>query len=481
MKRILNSGIIWAAALLACLTAAAQTPSDTNAIAGQYSATPIQTNDQVNPNQEAWTMLTNQTGAGTNLNYLLGVTPSLPPLIGPGNVGNPYLQSPLAGNRIFNIPQGATGGAVPGETPIPVWGPITLRPSLYYGFTYATSVESQPGQKQSTIMQTVSPGFLFDIGTHWTLDYAPAYSIYSQNKTQQDQLSHALSLRGGTSYGDWSFSLAQSYYSSSDSLLETGTQTSQTGYDTAVSAACQLDSKTTLQLGFDQSIRDTTGFNNITTWSGNAGLNYAVLPQLRAGLSLGGGYNQVSLGSSMPFETVQGTLAFQPGQKLALFVSAGGEDMQFVNPSAPRLITPIFSGSVQYQLFPDTSISLSGSRSVNPSFFGNQVQVTTAVGASIRQILSQKWSLTLNAGYTTEPLTGIVPQALPQFFVGAAPRTFLVQDETLHSATIGMTLSYAIVKRVSLSAYCSVNDTTSSQSNFRYTSTQIGFTANYSY
>lgn len=478
MKRKLTLGIIWTVGVVAGLAVSAQTYSDTNS---SFTQTNAFTNiNGINPNQPLWTMLTNQSAAGTNLNYLLGVTPSVPPLLGPNSVGNPYLQSSLAGNTVFNTPHTIVAGGLPMEPGIPIWGPIDLHPLLSYSFSHATDVAGQGGTRQTTIQQSISAGLLFDIGDHWTLDYVPTYSVYDQ-QTFQDTLSHAVVLRGGTSYGGWDYSLGQSYFTSSDSLLETGTQTSQEGFDTSIGAAHEISSKLTLQLGFDQAIRDTSGFDNVTTWSGNVGLSYALLPNLRTGLTLGGGYNSISLGSSMPYEVVQGTVAYQPGQKLSMFVSGGAEEMQFVDPSAPPLITPVFSASVQYQLFPKTALALSGSRMVTPSYFGNQVQVTTEVGASIRQVLSEKLSLTVNAGYTTEPLTSIVPQPLPQFFIGTPPTTYLAQTETLHSSVFGMTLSYAVARRVALSAYWSINDTTSSQANFRYSSTQVGFSATYTY
>jgi hypothetical protein len=483
MTRMLNQGRIWVIGLLLCVAADAQTPApgDTNATPDQAGAPQIlQTNAEALTNLPSYSTITNQSATETNLNYLLEIMPNQPPLVGPGAVGAGQIGNPLAGNGIFAIPHAVLAGAVPTGPGIHLWGPIDLHTSLNYVFADATSVETQPGQTENTIEQTISLGLIFGIGPQWSLAYMPAYSIYSGGGLQST-FSQNLVLRGGATYENWGFNLMQSYSSTFEPLIETGTQTSEDDYETAVGATYAIGSRLTLQMGAAQSIRDAAGFNDVDSWSGNLGLNFHANQALSAGISLGAGYDDVSTGSSMPFEVAQGTITFQPGPKLRLFVSGGAEDMQFVNPSAPNLVTPIYSASVQYQLFPATSISLSGSRTVNPAFFANEVQVSTIVSGAIRQVLSKKWALSLNAGYSSEPLTEIVPGPLPQFFLGARPNNFLAENETLNSTTVGVTLSYAFIERAALSAYYSFSDTTSSQAAYGYSSSQVGFSISYSY
>ena len=118
---------------------------------------------------------------------------------------------------------------------------------------------------------------------------------------------------------------------------------------------------------------------------------------------------------------------------------------------------------------------------MTPSFFGNQVLVSTTVGGSIQQVLSKKWALSLNAGYTSEPETQIIPGVAPQFFLGVRPTTFLAESEKLNSSSLGVTLNYAVLTRLSLAAFWSISDTTSSLAAYKYTSRQVGFSLTYSY
>ncbi len=397
------------------------------------------------------------------------------------------------GTSVFGTPPGASsvfagppGGAAAGPglfgPGIPIWGPIVLHPSLAAAASvvFGSGIETSPGHVTSTSSSTLSSGLLFDIGSHWTLDYFPSYTIY-YDSVFQNNFSDGLVLSGSTTYEDWAFYLSQTYATADTPLIETGVQTSQTEYGTSIGAARQLISKLSLNLGVSQDIRIADQFNTVESWTGSSGLNYQFLPQFGMGVSLSGGYDDVNIGSSLPFEEIQGTMNFRPGKRLSLTLSGGAEDMQFVHPSAPSLITPIFSAALRYQLFPDTSISLAGSRSVSPSYFANQVEVVTSVGGSISQKLSQKLSLSIGAGYSTEPLTSIEAGPLPQYFLGNAPTTTLVVDRQDSSSSFSVGLSYAIIPRGSFSVFYSYGENSSSQSNFKYSSSQYGLSLSYSF
>ena len=112
------------------------------------------------------------------------------------------------------------------------WGPVSFHPSLSYQFLYGTGIQSSPGNNAATILQTVSPNFLFIIGSHWTLDYSPSWTFYSSSQFQ-DTLSHTATLSWGMSYEDWVLGFSQGYSRSDAPSVETGGQTEQESYTTA--------------------------------------------------------------------------------------------------------------------------------------------------------------------------------------------------------------------------------------------------------
>jgi hypothetical protein len=426
-------------------------------------------------------LITNQIPTDNGLTILPEATTTTPPLVGPRSTGMDQLSSPLMGTSVVGVPPGASaafGGIV--GAPLARWGPVDVHASMSYSVMYGNGIEAEPGEQEKTFINTFSPGLTLDLGNRWVLSYSPSYAVYS-NPDFRNTLSESVVLNGHTTYEEWTFNLSQSYAYTSYPLIETGTQTTQEAYTTALTGSYQMSSRLSLQLGLNQNFRFAPAFNNLEEWTGSVWLNDQIMPQFGMGLGLTGGYDDLSTGSSMPFESMQGRINFNPGQKFSLALTGGAEATQFVHPSAPSLINPTFSVALNYYPWRRTSLNLTASRSVYPSFYANQITEVTGVGASFRQELSKKFSLTLSAGYTTEPLTSIEPAPLPQFFLGPPPTSTLTVVRNNDYTSFGITLSYAILKRGSISAFYSANQNSSGQANFKYSSSQVGLSASYRY
>jgi hypothetical protein len=395
--------------------------------------------------------------------------------------GTPYMgTSGLAGSS-FNLGDYASAG-----TGLALGGPFRLYPELGYLFTYGNGLQAQPGVNSTTAISTVSENLLLRIGSHWSIDYTPRQAFYS-NPLFRDTTDQSVSLIGGTTYGDWTLNLSQSYVDTTQPLVETGTQVDQVAYATALNAAWQMNGHLSLQLGLNQNFRFEnlgsgnfgSGLSDMHEWTTSDWLNYQFERQLGAAIGVTGGYDEVGLGSDMPFEEVQGRVNFQPGSKLVLTVTGGVEDRQFIHPYAPSLVAPIFSAIAQYQVLEGTSLSLSGSRTVTPSFFGNEVNVITSVMAGVRQHIVGTMFFSINGGYTSEPYTSIVPGPLPPYYFGVPTTTYLVQTRSDTRTDIRVSLSAAFRTRLTGSIFYTRNDNTSSQSNFAYSGNQVGLQLNY--
>jgi hypothetical protein len=423
--------------------------------------------------------MTNSFEAQNSLASQFGVTPSQPPPLGPATVGSAQPTSPIMGTSALSGVPSPVGPVAVGPG-IPLWGPIDIHPHLLYTFLSGNGIKAQPTNQSQTVINTVAPGFLLDLGTHWSIDYTPSLSFYS-NPLFKDTTDQFVTLRGDWTYEDWVLGLSQSYVSTTQPLIETGTQPEQEAYATALNASYQMGSKLSLQLGLNQNFRDAEGLTDVKEWITQDWLNYQAGRTFGMGIGLIFGYDNVDPGSGMPFEQLQGRINFHPGPKLTLTLSGGVEDRQFVDPSAPPLISPIFSGSLQYQILPSTTISLNASRAVTPSFYTNQIEVVTAFSGSIQQNLSKKLSLEANAGYTTMPETGIEPGPLPQYYFGSPTHGTLQEVNNETTTSFSISLSYAVVERTNFSVFYTVRDNTSGQANFAYWSHQVGFSLNYRY
>jgi hypothetical protein len=405
----------------------------------------------------------------------------------------------LAQNVIWSPPQtSATPAAVqeeqnnnpmqvfaPAETapPLPLQlGPVNVHPHLDYEFTYGNGFQSSPGRQQNSIVQRVSPGILFNLGDHWTLDYTPSLNFYS-SRSFRNTVDHSVRLGWGMAYRDWFFSGSQSCASSSDPNIATAAQTDQETYSTAFNAAYQFNDKMSLDLGLNQTFYYVgngatpsyylQNLSNSKSWSTLDWLNYQFWPRLNAGLGLGAGYTSQENSPDSINEQYQARVNWRATDKISFQLSGGLQDQQYLSGGAGDLVAPIFGATIQYQPFEQTRLSVSASRSVSPSYFQNQTSESTGIMGDLNQRLLGRLFLDLSGGYSTSKYL--------------ASRSGISTSRNDNVYSFNARLSYPFLKRGSVSVFYGYSDNSSSQSGFTsgsgfgYTSNQVGFEIGYSY
>ena len=350
------------------------------------------------------------------------------------------------------------------------WGKVQLHPHVLYRFTYGDGIPVQPGQSATTAINELSPGFLLVLGDHWRLDYTPTIRLYS-SKLFQNTTDQSVLLNGGTSYQNWDFGLTQSYSSTTSSQFETASVTSQQTYATGINATYHLNSAASVDLGVSQNFRyvDQTvagqSLSDSWNWATMDWLNYQFAPGLSAGVGAGWGYTEMQNSPDMMNEQLQARISWRPGQKLTLSFSGGVEDQQYLNSSIPDSITPIFSLSAIYQLFDPTTITLTASETVNPSYFQSQSTDTTSVNGGVRQRLFDKLFLDAGAGYTTASYT--------------ATATGVTANNRQDTTSWNARLTYPVLQGGTVSAFYQGSRSKSNQQGFTYSSSQVGFELGY--
>ena len=457
---------ILAAVFLAIAAAHAQ---ETNPPALQYSPTPI-LSQAVETNQPPPLPppIVETAPAQTAPSYPFIETNQPPPLPPPAVETAPARS--LAGTSQLARPSAVPLSTVP---PLLHWGPLTLESHLLYSLSYGNGLQASPGQQSSSFINEFDPGILFQWGSHWSLDYTPILRFYS-SRAFRNTFDNAVSLAGSTAYEDWSFGLSQSYASSSEPLIETAAQTDQQTFSTGLSAARQVGSQTSLELGASQSFRyldnPVPGEQGDTlSWATMDWLNYQFWSRLGAAIGVGFGYDKVPGSTDMTSEQLQGRITWTVVNKLSFVVSGGAEDRQFLAPGVPDLISPIFSFSAQYSLFETTTLSLSASHTVSPSFFSDQVTEGTSISAGLHQRLLGKLFLDLSGGYGTSTYHAS----------STAPGNPNISNYDSTSFSAG--LSLPVLKRGSAAVFYSVNYNSSGGANYNYTTTQVGLQLSYRY
>jgi hypothetical protein len=346
------------------------------------------------------------------------------------------------------------------------WGPFNLRPHFLYRFLYGNGIQSRPGQPLTTAIHEVSPGMFLGLGDHWTLDYTPTWTFYS-NHQFRDTLDHSVVLNGGTAYGDWVLGLSQSYVSSSAPLIETGGQTAQETYSTALNASYRFGKAMSVDLAVNQNLTFTEKFTNSREWSTMDWLNYQLWPRFDIGIGVGGGYVAVSQGTDMTYEQYQGRVNWRATDKISFQVHGGLEDRQFLDAGTGDLINPIYGVTVQYQPFEVTTLSLSANHTVSTSPFQNQVTENTDLTGSLNQRLLKRLYLSLGGGYHAVT------------YVASANGVSVGRQDKYCS--FNARLSTTFLKRGTIAATYQFSNNSSSLAGYGYSSNQFGFEVGFRY
>ena len=340
------------------------------------------------------------------------------------------------------------------------WEALTLRPHPFYQFLYGDGIQNGPGTSFNTTIQEISLGALLEMGSHWTLDYSPVWTVYSNNHFQ-NAFGQAVKLVGGTAYNDWVFGISQGYTDSSSPSVETATQTRQKTYNTAVNAAYTMNSKMSLNLAVNQNFVSADQFSSYKEWSTLDWLNYQFWPRLNAAVGVGGGYDNEDASPDMTFEQLQGRVNWRATDKISFQLHGGVEDRQFLSGGAADLINPVFDAVIQYQPFEQTKISLTGERIVAASYLqGNQVTESTGVSAGLNQRLVKKLFLDLSGGYQTVK------------YISSGSSVSNRKDDYDY---LNAQLSCAFLKRGTIAVFYQISQDASSQAGYSFTSHQVGF------
>jgi len=383
--------------------------------------------------------------------------PNTPPAVQEYQQQNPMM--------VF-IPAGSSSGGL--ETPLQ-WGPLALRPRAFYRFLDGTGISSTVSNHTSTIVQSFSPGFLLNIGNHWTLDYSPTWTFYSSGEFH-NTLDQSVRLVGGTTYEDWTLGLSQSYVKSSDPEVETGTQTDEETFSTALNASYRINTKLSLDMGINQDFILTTQFENSREWSTTEWLNYQFWPRLDSALGAGFGYVNVDIGSDMAYERVEARIRWRALDKVAFQIHGGAEIRQFLGGGASDVVNPIAGASIQYQPFDFTQLSLNVDRVVDVSVWTNSVQSqvteTTSVTADLNQRLLGRLYLDLQGGYNTVN------------YVASSGTTTGRTDDYY---TFNARLKLQFLKRATATIFYQYSDNSSTLAAYTFSSNQTGIELGYQF
>jgi len=346
------------------------------------------------------------------------------------------------------------------------WGFVTAHPHLSYRYLYGDGLQSSPGVQKKTSISTVTPGVLFNIGTHWTLDYSPTQTYYSDSSFT-DTLDHSVRILGSTNYEDWSFRLSQSFATSDTPLIETGRQTKEDSYATMATLGYHFSNKVQLDTNLNYTARFTTVFPDSRETTIGERLHYQFLPRTDASVSVDYGDINMSEGTDMTFTRPGIAFNWKATEKASFNVNAGFESRKFRTGGADSLNSPTFGAAFQFQPLTTTTINLSATRGVAVAYFSNQITRNTGWTLNVQQRLLQHFFL--SAGYSGQKST----------YLSTDPLVVAGRGDKSHS--VNVRLSTVFFERASVALLYQNTHNDSNASGFGFSSSQIGVELSYQF
>jgi hypothetical protein len=343
-------------------------------------------------------------------------------------------------------------------------GPVVVHPHALYRFLYGNGIQSSPGQQQDTAVNEFSPGALFVIGKHWTLDYTPTFSYYSDSRFQST-VDQNVSLNWGTTYQNWVFGLSQSYTASSAPTIQTAAQTSTEIYATAVTVNYQYNSKMSIDIAINQNISSAQQFVGSSEWSTMEWLNFSLWAKADIGVGAGYDFSDVSAGPDVMDEQLQGRIRWRFSDRTSFSLNGGLQDQQYLTNNGGSRLTPVFGASLQWQPRDATTVSLTANKSTSASLFQNQVVEATTLGVNLNQRLFKRLNLSLSGSYGLST------------YVASAAGVFPNRTDTYYS--FGARLNWSVLKRGTAAIFYQYSDNSSTLPGFGFPSSQIGLELGY--
>jgi hypothetical protein len=348
------------------------------------------------------------------------------------------------------------------------WDQFVVRPHVDYQVIDAQGILAAPSNSVNTVIQNISPGVLINLGPHWSLDYSALIGLYS-NTNFGTELDHTFTLTGQTIYTDWVFGFLQTIAFTKSPQIETASQVSEQNYDTAVTGHHEDSEHISEDLAVYQNIQETGGgYENQRSWSTLDWLNYQPQSHFNIGIGPGLGYDNADFGPDSVYEQAEGRLNWLASKILSFQLNAGVQESEFLGgEGAGDLFSPIYGGTIQFQPFAQTQLSVFANRSVSPTVFVGEYSENTSIGCSVGQRFFGQIFLDVSGSYNN------------QQYVASASDIAAARTDKFYSLSVR--LSHSFLQRGNVSIFYQYGRDNSTAGGYSFISNQFGAEVSYSF
>ncbi len=200
-------------------------------------------------------------------------------------------------------------------------------------------VLNHSGRQYITAIDSLSPGFLIDAGSHWSFDYTPTWELYS-NHIFHNTVDELANLAANYLIHDVAIQFTQAYIYTAQPLIETARQTTEEDFATSLDFSFHLSRQILAESTESQDLRYTVGYPSSKEWSTTEWLHYQVFPQLDTAVGYGFGYIAVSQGTDISYTRPEIQMTWTVTNKISINVMGGLDQPEFLTKPRGTLDTP---------------------------------------------------------------------------------------------------------------------------------------------
>jgi Putative beta-barrel porin 2 len=287
-----------------------------------------------------------------------------------------------------------------------LFGPIDIRPKMDFNVMYDDNITISNTNRKADFQYTLSPGVLFGLGDYLqkeanyvTLEYIPSLILFNHFSTF-NTLDQHLRAEGQYSLARLKLGPYFEYDKTSGPNRDIGGRVSSEIYATGILTNYRISEKTSIDVNADLTFSHYQHQIGSKELVNHDWLNYSLTPKVIVGLGGAFGVLQPENGGTQNYQQALFKAQFVSTAKLTFNGNAGLEFREFPNGTK---VTPVFGLSADYQAFPATKLSISGSRNVtNSSLAGGDNYTATRVAVAIRQHLIGDYFLGFEVGYEND-------------------------------------------------------------------------------
>lgn len=406
--------------------------------------------------------------ASTVVTLLVGLITGAAPVFGQGTLGatsSAFAEEPPVAADMRPSPGRPVLAQNADESPFR-WGGLIARPRLAYHLDYGDGILARPGESVDTALHQFTAGIEVALGDYWTLDYAARWNEYSAEHFK-DQLDHVASIAGVIPLADWRVAIRHQFTTASPALVETARQTKQETHVTDFVVSRLLTDRFSADVAATQNLRFVEATPDVYDWSVIPALNYRAMTGLEFSASCAVGYAMLIRSPDVVYYRPQLGAIWALTDKLTLDTYGGAEIREFIVGPAPDMVSPIYGLSLEYQPFPQTSISAEIGKQLSASYFAGLTTESTQWSLRFRQRLLGR--LNFSASYSFQNAD----------FISAVRGLPVAREDEREMYRFGLDLQILKRGRIGLSYRENYND--SSLPGYSTSTSVIGFDLSYRY